>query len=489
MQLRHVILVISLVVVGLTAPGQSAAALTSTAPGGAFYDDDGHPAEAAIEAVVAAGFMGGCSPSHPERFCPTQTADRAEIERGIAIIVGRTLRLSCEGRSCSSALTRPDPVFSTMRWVLPLLAKLASDEIHIDRAGLAVVLAFAGNLELSEVPARRSFRIAATGDILPHTPVMTQAARNDDEGGFDFQPMFADIEPIISAVDLGLCHLETPLSSDNSSLSSYPIFYSPHEVTEAVVSAGYDGCSTASNHSFDKRTAGVLSTLEVIDQAGLGHAGTTDAEFDPSWWMYEVEGVNVAHLSYTYGLNGFRLPSDQPWLVDLIDADQIVADATAVREQGADFIAVSLHWGNEYQPRPSGYQQEIANTLLESPNVDVIIGHHAHVVQAVDVINDKYVIYGLGNLVSNQFFRLRTQDGVIAILDVVEGEDGFYVADLEFIPTKVERGTYRIVPIPSELELEMSDQERTALEQSWARTAESLSLLDESFADLVMTNP
>ncbi len=254
-------------------------------------------------------------------------------------------------------------------------------------------------------------------------------------------------------------------------------------MVDAVVATGYDGCSTASNHSFDKRTAGVLSTLSVIDDAGIGRAGTTDEEVEPAWWMYDVGGVAVAHLSYTYGLNGFRLPPDQPWLVNLIDDERILADAEAVRDLGAEFVIVSLHWGNEYQPQPTGIQRQLAGTLLSSPDVDVIIGHHAHVVQAVEMINGKYVLYGLGNLVSNQFFSDRTQDGVIAILDVVEGVDGLAVAGIEFVPTIVERGTYRIVPIPFEPAATSRDR---VLAASWDRTAGALSLLDSSVFDLVV---
>jgi poly-gamma-glutamate synthesis protein (capsule biosynthesis protein) len=134
---------------------------------------------------------------------------------------------------------------------------------------------------------------------------------------------------------------------------------------------------------------------------------------------------------------------------------------------------------------PTSGQRSTAGTLLASPDIDVIIGHHAHVVQAVEMINDKYVLYGLGNLISNQFFSLPTQDGVIAILDVVEGVDGFSVNGIEFVPTKVERGSFRVVPIPVELGASPDSQTRWALEQSWNRTARALSLLDESIAGMV----
>ena len=193
----------------------------------------------------------------------------------------------------------------------------------------------------------------------------------------------------------------------------------------------------------------------------------------------------MAHLAYAYWLNGFRLPADQPWLVNLIDEERILADAAAVRARGAEFVVVSLHWGNEYQSTPTRGQRSTARTLLDSPDIDVIIGHHAHVVQAVEMINGKYVLYGLGNIISNQFFSLPTQDGVIAILDVVEGKDGFSVGGIRFIPTKVERGSFRVIPIPVELGSAPDSQTRWALEQSWDRTARALSSLDDSIAGMI----
>ncbi len=464
-------------------PAGRAIAVDELPPGGTFIDDDGHPSEPFIEAAVDAGFLAGCDPAAPDRFCPTARASWFDLQRAVDRVTGRSVPLSCAGGFCSALSVPPAVVSSSLNVSARLLFGARAGAVPIDRATLAVAVSVAADLELPEVPERRRFRLAATGDILPHTPVMRSAAANAGGDGFDFGPMFADIEPIISSVDLALCHLETPLSADNSALSSYPIFFSPREVVDAVVAAGYDGCSTASNHSFDKRTAGVLSTLSVIDDAGIGRAGTTDEEVEPAWWMYDVGGVAVAHLSYTYGLNGFRLPPDQPWLVNLIDEERIVTDAEAVRALGAEFVIVSLHWGNEYQPQPTGIQRELAGTLLSSPHVDLIIGHHAHVVQAVEMINGKYVLYGLGNLVSNQFFSDRTQDGVIAILDVVEGADGLAVAGVEFVPTIVERATYRIVPIPQEAAATPGDR---SLAASWDRTAGALSLLEPSVLDLVV---
>ncbi|HSR44907.1 MAG TPA: CapA family protein [Acidimicrobiia bacterium] len=484
MHLRTLMVALSVIAALLAVPAGAASASPAPGPGGSFVDDDGHPAEAHIEAAVAAGLLDGCDRLEPDRFCPTARASWSEVAEGLSKVLGRVPDLACTGAFCSALSVPASVVIGALSTRLAAIHSLRVD-MPIDRATLAFVLASAADLDLPEVSERRSFRIAATGDILPHIPVMAQAARYGGDDGFDFGPMFASIEPIISAADLGLCHLETPLSADDADLSSYPVFSSPGAIAAAVANAGYEGCSTASNHSFDRRRTGVADTLGLLEEAGLGRAGTTDHEQEPAWWVYDVNGVRVAHLAYAYWLNGFRLPADQPWLVNLIDEERILADAAAVRARGAEFVVVSLHWGNEYQSTPTRGQRSTARTLLDSPDIDVIIGHHAHVVQAVEMINGKYVLYGLGNIISNQFFSLPTQDGVIAILDVVEGNDGFSVGGIRFIPTKVERGSFRVIPIPVELGSAPDSQTRWALEQSWNRTARALSSLDESIAGMV----
>jgi poly-gamma-glutamate synthesis protein (capsule biosynthesis protein) len=468
-----------------TAATLPAVAQSPAPPGGSFVDDDGLGAERYIEAVVAAGLLGGCDPSEPTLFCPFDRAGIEEIESAVSAVLGRAATIDCPRAICSDVSVPVSIVQSTLG-----RASVTSGS-PITRASLAVVLSNAADLEVRDVPDRRAVRIAATGDILPHSPVMAAAAAYGEAAGlpFDFRPMFADVAALISEADLALCHLETPLSVDDRNLSSYPVFYSPREVADAVVAAGYDGCSTASNHSFDQRVEGVLGTLKVVDEAGLGYAGTAAQQTDRSWWLYEVNGIEIAHLSYTYGLNGFRLPADQPWLVDLIDPETMIADAAEARLAGAELVVVSIHWGNEYQVEPNTWQRDLAATLLPTPEIDLIIGHHAHVVQGVEKIDLEYVVYGLGNLVSNQFFQDRTQDGVVALIDIVEMPEGF-VSSVEFVPTRVERGTFRIVPVPYELEREdLTASERADLEESWERTADALSRLDSTIRQMVLSPP
>lgn len=329
-------------------------------------------------------------------------------------------------------------------------------------------------------PVPRSFTLAFTGDVLSHAAVTRQAAANaarSGGGGYDYRPMFAAVRPILAAADLAICHLETPLSRDNLSLAGFPLFNVPFQLAEAFTDAGYDGCSTASNHALDAHADGVAATLEQLDRVSIGHVGTARTlEEAAAPRLYWTRGVTVGHLSYTYGLNGLTLPADQPWLVNLIDADRILADARTARASGAEFVVVSLHWGMEYRWTPTAEQVLLAHQLLPSPDIDLIVGHHAHVVQPVERIGAEYVVYGLGNFLSNQSAACcaaATQDGVIVETRVTEGAQAgtFTVEAVTFTPTRVDRSDFRIVPVALALEdPSLASGLRAELDASWQRT-------------------
>ena len=125
-------------------------------------------------------------------------------------------------------------------------------------------------------PPPERVTLAFTGDLLPHDAVVARAQAYGAPSGvaYDFRPMLAQVGPLLSRVDLALCHLEVPLSADNALIAGYPSFSGPREMGQAIATAGYDGCSTASNHSLDQRADGVVATLDVLDQDRGGHSGT-----------------------------------------------------------------------------------------------------------------------------------------------------------------------------------------------------------------------
>jgi poly-gamma-glutamate capsule biosynthesis protein CapA/YwtB (metallophosphatase superfamily) len=286
-----------------------------------------------------------------------------------------------------------------------------------------------------------------TGDMLVSDDLRAQAARNAGGDGYDFGPMLRTVTPLISAADWSICHQETPISADDSRLSGYPAFNAPRELATAEKAAGYDACTTASNHTVDLGAAGIQATLSTFDSAGIRHVGSARTETESrQLTIYSVKGVRIGHLAYTFGLNGITPPT--PWAVNLIDPARIRADAARIRAAGAQFVIVSLHMGQEKQQHPSAYQRQIADAVMTSPDVDLIVGHHAHVVQPVERRDDgRWVVFGVGNFLAQQEVTPPDvtpphRDGVIIRVTIARAAANHYVVSrVGYIPTFVDAPT------------------------------------------------
>ena len=239
--------------------------------------------------------------------------------------------------------------------------------------------------------------MAFVGDILPHSPLVARAQRNEQ----GFSPMFEDITPLISSADLAICHLETPIAPQGEELSTFPFFGVPPTITEAIAKAGFDRCSTASNHTYDRGVNGIDETVNALLANNVAQSGMarTPSEIEPQ--TFSVKGVTLSHLSYTFSYNGLSLPKDEEWRSALIDTDRILRDAKTAREMGASAVIVSMHWGNEMSHQLNSQQVSVADALTKSGFVDLIVGHHAHVVQPIEKVNGVWVMYGMGNVLSN----------------------------------------------------------------------------------------
>lgn len=325
-------------------------------------------------------------------------------------------------------------------------------------------------------PPEVTATLAFGGDLLTHMPLVRVAQGYGAGSGraYDFGPMLAPMAPVLGGVDAALCHLEVPLVADGQQVTGYPSFHAPRELADAVAAAGYDGCSTASNHSLDGGMDAIGATLGTFDDLGLGHVGTArspEEDLDPR--LYAAGDVVVGHLSYAYGFNGYQPPADAPWAVDAIDPAVIARDAAAARAAGAQLVVVSLHWGSEYQSEPDGYQADTAAAVTAIDDVDLVIGHHAHVVQPVEQVNGRWVVYGLGNQLSNQTQAPR-RDGLTVRVTVAGPAGGrMAVRSIEAVPTWVDLSTFEVLPVVATLARpDLSPALRADLEGSLARTSE-----------------
>jgi poly-gamma-glutamate synthesis protein (capsule biosynthesis protein) len=308
--------------------------------------------------------------------------------------------------------------------------------------GTATAVAVSLTAQESERSAP-SFSVVAGGDVLIHPELTAQAkkdAKAEGKTGLDFGPLMAGLKPAISQADLAICHFETVTAEADGPYLGYRKFAVPPQVISTLKDIGYDTCSTASNHTLDHGYAGVKRTLDALDKAGIKHAGSYRSAAEARTFdILTVRGVKVAQLSYAYGFNDTTVPKDKPWMANQIDEKKIAADAKAARAAGAEVVIASLHWGQEQHNEPSRSQIEIANRLAKNPDIDLIIGHHAHVVQPMEKIGDTWVAYGLGNQVAKQLHPTgMTEEGVLGWFRFTKLHGEWKVTQADYVPTYVD---------------------------------------------------
>lgn len=257
------------------------------------------------------------------------------------------------------------------------------------------------------------------GDNLIHSSVYKDAKRLAGGNGYDFKPMIEYIKEKVQNYDLAYYNQETVLGGTELGVSDYPTFNSPQEAGDAMIDAGFNLVSLATNHTMDRGEKAVLASREYWDkQEGIIAVGSYASEEERNKVVtFEKNGIKFAMLNYTYGTNGMPVPSGKEYLVNVWPTDleindperdedyqdykeQVKKDIEAVRNQ-VDVLIVAMHWGVEYTHTPTDYQVDSAKFLAEN-NVDIVIGAHPHVIQPVTWIDDTLVIYSLGNFLSAQ---------------------------------------------------------------------------------------
>jgi poly-gamma-glutamate capsule biosynthesis protein CapA/YwtB (metallophosphatase superfamily) len=304
-----------------------------------------------------------------------------------------------------------------------------------------------------ERPRPVRLTLAASGDMLIHSPIYERALAIGGGADYDFAPMFAPLRPWLRRADLALCHLETSLAGSLPP-SGYPRFNTPPTLASDIAATGWDACSIASNHAVDHGQEGIDATLDALDRANVQHAGTHSSERARRRPLLIRSGeVTVALLSYTTDLNGLQPPA--PWSVNVVDGPSpVLRDARRAVGRGADAVIVNVHWGSgivpEYTHVPSVGQREFASRLVRSPAITAIVGQGPHVVQPIERIQGKYVVFSEGNLISNQGaaagLPVASQDGLIAFLDLLVRPRGARVKRVRYLPIWVRHPDYVVQP-------------------------------------------
>lgn len=285
-------------------------------------------------------------------------------------------------------------------------------------------------------------RIMAVGDNLIHMPVVN-AGKNED-GTYDYKEMYENILDEINAADLRVINQETILTADREEYSGYPCFGSPYEIGDALIASGFNLVTCATNHSYDKKSKGIEDSVSYWkshpEVTAIGIYNSQD-DFDEIA-VVEINGIRIACLNYTYGLNGFVLPSDRQYMVKTLYDKDAVATEVRKADEISDFVIVFPHWGTEYTHKTTAYQKEWAKTFADN-GADLIIGTHPHVIEPLEYItaDDGHIVpcyYSLGNFISAQTEPNRILGGMAVV--TVEKKDGIVtVKSADMLPVVTHR--------------------------------------------------
>lgn len=296
-------------------------------------------------------------------------------------------------------------------------------------------------------PGKETVSITAVGDILLHGRVYGGLNKKKN---YEFSRQLENVKDLLGKTDITVANLESIIAGNEIGLSSFPKFNAPVEIGYTLKDMGVDIVTIANNHVLDRGEEGLLKSIENLEEIGLEYDGAYKSFEDRDRLrIIEKNGLKICFLSYTSGTNGIKIPQGKPYLVNSLRTMSLVNIRREMRrikrENLADAIIVNLHFGKEYSLKPSSSQRELAAELSDS-GADVILGHHPHVLQPPEWIENShgmktFVAYSLGNFFSGQDGLYR-QIGTTLSLEITkpnESYKGIVIKNPKFNLTYVNR--------------------------------------------------
>lgn len=315
-------------------------------------------------------------------------------------------------------------------------------------------------------PPDKVIHLVAGGDV---NITDKSVAAGVTEGGYNYAQVFRDVLPVLSGGDVTMLNYEGVLGGTSYGTETKT---APAELMKALSSAGVDILQTANSYSVFDGLRGLGSTLQGVQSAGMTPLGTyaTNADFRKSggYVIWEIQGIKVAFMAFTKGMDGMGLPAGSEHCVNLLYTDynstyqkvdkdgitQIVRNAAAHQP---DVMVALLHWGSEFNDQISKSQKKICE-ILQEEGVDAIIGTHSHYVQKIEFNPDtgNLVAYSLGDFYGDGE-TAGTNYSVLLDLEITQdGATGATkITDVSYVPiflNKQENGKLQVLRIKEALQ-------------------------------------
>ncbi|HIQ69896.1 MAG TPA: CapA family protein [Candidatus Avoscillospira stercorigallinarum] len=350
--------------------------------------------------------------------------------------------------------------------------------------------------EPEPVEPDKTATLAAVGDIMMYQDQIDAAQQEDST--YNFADCFSAIKAYTSSADLTVGNLElnlcgtTPYSGNPRTA---PYFNAPDILAQNLADIGFDILQTANTYSIMNGINGLTSTMNILNAAGIEAVGThlSDPGTTGGYVIREINGIKIAFIAFTKGLNNMTLPLNSEYCVDLLytdyNSDYSIVDTTgimnrldAAKAESPDIIVAMLHWGAEYDTTISSTQEDITDLLLKN-GVDVILGSHSHIVSKMEMVDVEtvegekkqcFVAYSLGNFISYMPDKANAMESVILNLEFTKSSETgeTTISNVSYTPLYIlDQGEeadirFQVLPIRAALKSSLFADYETVMEEA-----------------------
>jgi len=344
-------------------------------------------------------------------------------------------------------------------------------------------------------------KLTSVGDFLMHLPII-KSAYDSSTQTYNFIPVFEPVAEYLQGADITIGNLETRLAGPEKGYSGYPCFNCPADLAKDLKNLGLDILTLANNHCLDMGWSGLTATMDNLDRVGMEYTGNARSpQARNNLLIKDVKGVKLGFLNYTETTNGVPVPAGKEYAVNMINLDTIKKDIANLKNKQADMVIVYLHFGTEYKRYPTEEQKKLARQVFDA-GADIILGDHVHVLQPMEKEGEKFIVYSLGNFISNQRWQY-SDSGIILNLTFEKNlvQNKTYLKDVSYIPVWVDTYPaggmlrYRVVAVEKAVadyqngtDPLLTAEDAARLKQVWEETTTLMSRPEQEIMPVMLLN-
>ncbi len=279
-------------------------------------------------------------------------------------------------------------------------------------------------------PKTEKITICAVGDILLDRGVEKKIKK------YGFKFLFNDVREELLSADITFANLENPASFLGKAYYGKPkniTFRADPSSLFCLEYADFDIVSLANNHAYDYRAEALTETMDLLDLLGIKYTGAgRNIKEARTPVIFKIKGYTIAFLGYTESIwSTIEADNENSGIVHLKE-DTVIDDINKTyRDYNPDYIILSIHWGIEHKNVPRKSDIELAYNFIDA-GADIILGHHPHVIQSIEIYKGGVIVYSLGNFAFDMSSK-ETYRSMIFNVTLSEGK----IIDTHITPVKI----------------------------------------------------